>query len=90
MIAVMRDRNCSFSEREVDDFIREGNVDELVHLITHSEQHRNRASEKILELYQAGDKRVIIEHVVLVGDYAEKYADRVNKIARLDNCQPPH
>lgn len=81
--------NRSFSEEEFERLIREVRVDDLLKVIAdsgESEDHRTRAAERILSLYESIDERVNILHVVHIGDvYGEKYADRADEIGRINN-----
>lgn len=75
-----------FSETEIEFFLNEGRVDDLVHMVVDIESgsESDRAAEKLIELWENGRKNnVTLDHLVYVGDHAaEPHKSRANQIIR--------
>jgi hypothetical protein len=75
-----------FSETEIEFFLNEGRVDDLVQVVVDSESGcgSDRAAEKLIELWENGrQNNVDLHHLAYVGDHAaEPHKSRANQIIR--------
>lgn len=80
----MADRK--FSETEVEFFLNEGRVDDLVHLVVDDKGScdSDRAAEKLIKLWEDGRQGgITLDHLAYVGDHAdEPHKSRANQIIR--------
>ncbi len=80
----MADRK--FSEREVEFFLSEGRVDDLVQVVVDSEDScdSDSAAIKLIELWETGRRNgITLDHLAYVGEHAaEPHKSRANEIIR--------
>ena len=77
-----------FSETEVEFFLNEGRVDDLVQVVVDSDGScdSDRAAEKLIELWEDGRQNgITLDHLAYVGDHAtEPHKSRANEIIRAN------
>lgn len=77
-----------FSETEVEFFLNEGRVDDLVHVVVDGVGScaSDRAAEKLIELWKdCRQNGITLDHIAYVGDHAdEPHRSRANEIIRAN------